>query len=646
MKLYKKSELIKNRSEKKKSLIGTGDRKKNMEVLLEARKCWDALENFRVNRKRNRMYTYGNQWGDRVYDKDTHSWITEETLIKREGKVPLKNNMIRQIVKSVIGQYRSNQTEPVCSARDRDEQKLGEMMSIAVQYCYQLNHMHEVDARELEEYLISGVVMCKTYFSWMSGMDKKDVWNDVVNLNRAFFDNTMEDIRLWDCNIIGEIHDLKLSDVVSSFATSKSDEEKIRSLYKSYSDESMIYAIDSLSSERLDNLDFFRPSEPNLCRVIEVWRKESKPRYRCHDILKGELYKIEINELPSVLKENEERKKQGISTGIAEDDIPYIEYEWYIDRYWKFYFLTPSGETLSEGESPYWHKEHPYTLKLYPYIDGEVHSFVEDIIDQQRYINRLITMVDFIMGASAKGILMFPEDCIPEGYTMEDISEAWTKYNSVIFVKLKPGAVLPQQISTNATNVGAYELLNIQLKLLEDISGVHGAIQGKTTGTNTAASLYAQQAQNSSTNLIDIFDSFKDFREQRDTKMMKLIQQYYDDERYINIAGRQYSEQSKMYNPEKVRNTEFDLAISESTSSPAYRMVINDILMKLLERNAISVEQFLENGDFPFADRLLQSIERDKQNMANGQAPEGIPDDIQQQINAGTNPNAIKMIRA
>ena len=39
----------------------------------------------------------------------------------------------------------------------------------------------------------------------------------------------------------------------------------------------------------------------------------------------------------------------------------------------------------------------------------------QNIIDQQRYINRLITLIDFIMGASAKGVLVFPENAIPKG---------------------------------------------------------------------------------------------------------------------------------------------------------------------------------------------------------------------------------------
>ena len=104
-------------------------------------------------------------------------------------------------------------------------------------------------------------------------------------------------------------------------------------------------------------------------------------------------------------------------------------------------------------------------------------------------------MIDFIMGSSAKGVLLFPEDQIPDGMTIEDIADEWTKYNGIILFRPRPGSPMPQQIAVNATQVGAYEMLSLQMRLFEDISGVHGAIQGKAAQSGTPASLYAQQIQ-------------------------------------------------------------------------------------------------------------------------------------------------------
>ena len=61
---------------------------------------------------------------------------------------------------------------------------------------------------------------------------------------------------------------------------------------------------------------------------------------------------------------------------------------------------------------------------------------------------------------------------------------------------------------------------------------------------------------------------------------------------------------------------QFDLTITESQTTPAFRQQTNEFLMQLFGAGQISIEDLLENGAFPFADRLLQSIEKKKQEMA------------------------------
>ncbi len=80
-------------------------------ILLQAQKAWENIEHFRQKRKRNRDYTYGKQWNDLIKLPDGRV-VSEEQYIREQGKVPLKNNLIRQMVKAVLGQFRNNQTQP------------------------------------------------------------------------------------------------------------------------------------------------------------------------------------------------------------------------------------------------------------------------------------------------------------------------------------------------------------------------------------------------------------------------------------------------------------------------------------------------------------------------------------------------------
>lgn len=620
---------------------GTRELGSNFDILLQAQHCWDGLGAYREERERNKRYTYGDQWSDLVEYEGRK--ITEERYIMEQGSVPLKNNLIRRLVRTVMGSYRGQSKEPTCTANDRDEQKLGETMSIALQCNWKANRMQEVNGRIFEEFLISGGAFQKETYGWRN--DRMDCWSDMVSSNHVFFDSVMRDVRHWDLSLIGEIHDLTFEQLCVSFAKSPDDYRKFREIYNLAANSRYLSdRVDRLSNSSIKNIDFLSAYDTSLCRVIEVWKKEQKPRYRCHDYLNGDYYKDEVENLKNIKAENESRKEEGLAAGMDIDDIPLIEYEWFMDDYWYYRFLTPFGQCLMEGETPYKHRSHPYTIKLYPFIDGEVHSFVGDVIDQQRYVNRLITLNDFIIRASAKGALLVPEECIPEHMTPEDFADEWARFNGVIVYTSSKTDKVPTQVANKSTNIGISEMLQLQMGLMEDVTGVTGALQGKQGYSGMSASLYQQQQQNASSSLLDLLESFSSFIIESSIKKVKNIQQFYDSKRVLNIAGNSATGVSE-YDPEKINDVEFDLSIVESANTPTYRMIANDFLMEIWKAGQISVEQLLENGNFPFADRLLQSIKSQREDVENGKIPQGISPELQQQVAQSANPEAVKQLQ-
>lgn len=611
-------------------------------LLMEAQHYWNQMDEFRKDRERNKRYTYGYQWDD-VICVDGKS-MTEEEYIKMQGNVPLKNNLIRRLVRNVLGVYRSQMKEPTCTARDRDEQKLGETMSIILQCNMQLNRMGNMYARTMEEFLISGFIVHRKSYGWRN--NKVDCWTDYVQPNNFFIDNNMRDFRGWDVSVLGEVHDISFGQLCEQFATSPSEYRQLKDIYHLAANRDYIASFaERFGYSRLENYDFLFTSDPGRCRVIELWRKEQKPRYRCHDYQNGDIFKIDIEDYrEEVLEVNEERLRMAKAVGLPEEEVPLVKATWFVDDYWYFYYLTPFGHILREGETPYEHGSHPYVFKAYPFIDGEIHSFVADVIDQQRYTNRLITLYDWIMRASAKGVLLMPKDCLPEGVSIEDIAESWSEFNGVIVYEPSKTGQLPHQVANNSTNIGITELLNIQLKFFEEISGVTGALQGKPGFSGESAAHYNQQTENATKSLLDLLESFSDFVTEGAYKDVKNIQQFYDSKRVFNIAGKSGAQIE--YDPKKIRDVEFDLSITESTSTPAYRHLANDILMQLYRAQAISVEQLLEHGDFPFADELLQSIKSQKEQIQQGKVPDGISPQLMQQVRQGANMEAVNKLGA
>lgn len=628
-------------SVKRSRMLCHDDRGRAQQILIEAQNYYNAMYRFRRDRERNKRYNYGDQWGDVVCVNGKR--MTEEEYILSQGNIPLKTNLIRRLVRNVIGVFRSQEIEPTCMARDRDEQQQAETMSTVLQYNMQLNRMTELYARSMEEYLISGMIVHRKWYGWRN--DKMDCWTDYVQPNNFFIDNNMRDFRAWDCSFVGEIHDVSFEQLCEQFARCPEDYARLSEIYRQARDKgTSTHAWEEFGYSRdWINTDFLTPRDESRCRVIEVWRKESKPRYRCHDYNSGEIFKVDIEDYPSmVVAENAKRLAQADRAGIPYDEIPFIKVEWFMDSYWYFYYLSPLGDILSEGETPYEHKSHPYVFKAYPFIDGEVHSFVSDIIDQQRYTNRLITLNDWVIRASAKGVLLVPDDCIPKGVSPEDFADAWTRFNGVVvYTPSKTGAV-PAQVSNNSTNIGIHEMLNLQLKFFEDISGVNGALQGKPGYSGTSAALYSQQTQNATTSLLDLLDSFQGFIRDAAYKDVKNMQQFYDQKRVFNIAGRAGSH--VVYDPMKIRDVEFDMSIVPSQSTPAYRAIANDFLMQLFQANAISIEQLLQAGNFPFADELLQSIQSQKEQLEKGQMPGGLSPELKERVQQGADMDAVGMV--
>lgn len=600
---------------------------KYYDILNEFSRHWASLEEARTKMRRSIMYAYEDQWGDLVKDPDTNLLISEANLIKKQGKVPLKNNMISPILKNIDGQFRNNSTQTICTVRDQKEAKIGEMMSIAVEYVHDLNEIKELDSDSLRLLLVGGFVGQRVEYGWNPAKQLNDVWVYGCNPARLFFNTNLEDARTWDLTCIGEVYDMPIEKVVSLFAKSREDKEWIESAY-TVGDTYLSH--DGLQGRESKELDFFTPSRPDLCRVIFGWRLESREAYFCHDTLKGTYFYVGLDEIRGIQAENAKRTAEALSYGVLEEDILLIEYEYGNEQYWYYRYLTPYGDVLQEGRSPYWHGSHNYAFHVYPMVQGKVFNFVEDFIDQQRAVNRTVTLIDFIRSSSSKGVLIVDESAF-ESMTREEIIDEYVRYNGVLFCNLKNGQDIRnvvQQYSGQAAVAGDYELLNLQLKMMNDIAGVSGAIQGRQPTSGTAASLYAQQVQNSSLNLRGLFDSFATFRKRRDYKVMQTIQQYYNSVRHIDLSGRDYSEESKFYDPAKVQNVQIDLKVTEGTNTPSFQMLQNDFLMQLFERSAIDVKTLLENCSLPFAPKILEAIKRNEQEMASNGMMSGMPQGI------------------
>ena len=136
----------------------------------------------------------------------------------------MTNNLIRQMIKTIVGRYR---TECITNRIPANKN---------VALVHEQNQLEELDSRALEEFLISGTAVQRIAI-------ERDLWRhwvrvENVNLNN-FFINHIEDPLARDCEMVGQLHELYMAQLLKIVARgSRSKARWIRNLYRDHSQES------------------------------------------------------------------------------------------------------------------------------------------------------------------------------------------------------------------------------------------------------------------------------------------------------------------------------------------------------------------------------------------------------------------------
>ena len=458
-------------------------------VLRAAYQAWINAAGLRKSRLRNKRFTYGDQWGDLVRNHQGQV-LTEREHFAQQGCESITNNLIRQLVKTIVGNFRSQYLK-------RDNGKADPRLA----HVTETNELDELDSRSLEEFLISGCCIQRIDTCHEPGGDEH-VRIDNVNINKMFA-SSMNDTRAWDCELVGQLHDLNIAQLLQRVAGGNQRKAAwVRRLYTDGADSRQADFTTRLGADSQLGTDFWKAAD-GKCRAIEVWTLESREVIVCHDRREGTLT---VEPLSA-----SHRMKNRIDMTTC----------WDIAMVWHCRWFSPMGDLLAEYDSPWQHGSHPFAIKFYPLTDGEVHAVVEDIIDTQKHVNRMISLLDHVVRSSAKGVLLFPETALPDGWTWEDARRCWSKANGLLPYNPRYSENKPEQINSSGTNAGAYQLIELQMKLFEEISGVGGALQGKSPTVNSA-SVYQMQSENANIALSDVFDTFEAFRRQRNKKILEI----------------------------------------------------------------------------------------------------------------------------
>ena len=613
-------------------LYKNDDRQENMELLDKASSYYQSLQTLRDKIERNSRYLEGDQWGDLVYDPDNDEYLKEGDLIKSQGQVPFVMNLIAPIIENIKGQFRSANSRPTVVARTRENAPVGDMLTNTLWAIDDLNNMWLKDSASLETFLTSGIGISKVSFGPMPNGKEQDVRYASPEFSSMFFNAPIKQ-DYDDITLVGEMHDMTINEVISAFAKSYDDEVRLRDdMFSTVSEDVMDYD-ESFSEDRIQNKNFFYPKQ-DKCRVFEIWQKRSEWRYEYHDRGKaryGTRKRTDENRA-YFDRENQQRLMMAINNGLVNYEMTdeeiivkakLIEYKEKFVPFWYVKFVTNMYETLMEGETPYTHGMHPYVFLFHPLTRGKVRPFIDTLIDIQRKFNRDHILYDFVIGSSSKGTFVIDEESLGDDFTIDDATAEYTKRNGVIKVKLRQGQKINDimgQLSAKAIPVGLNESISLGMNLMNQIGGISDAAQGRTPGSGTPASLYAQSAHNSSLNIKDRLEAYNWYRARRGKKSLEVGIQHYDDLKYLPISGNGSNNEARIFDKSKLRDDlKYDMTIGLGADSQMYRAMMDDWINGYVMNQLIPMEVGLKNLSFPGMDKLLNDIEEYKKAAQQGQ---------------------------
>lgn len=421
-------------------------------MLSLALNAYNSLATLRERRHRLVSYAFGDHWKDAAYDSDGIK-DTEHDILTRQGRNPVTINLLRRLVRTLVGRYRNEYADDY----EKFELSIGSHNCIA-----------ELDARLLEEFIISGCAVQR--ISSENRPAGKGVWIDNVD-PRRFFVNRFSDPRGADIELVGMFHDFSWPRFYNSFCRHRS-EQKLRAIFSRWAG---VPAIQEEVSSIFDDSGNVADDKIQIC---ELWTFEP--------------------EKPSLKNKP-------------------------LNLVWRQRFIAPDGSVIFTAVSPFAHGAHPFAVKLYPLIDGEVHSFLEDLIDPQRAINRLMTSFETAMATSAKGVLLFPEEQLTGGMDVADVAQLWAHPDAVIPIRGGSMNQLPLQMYSKIDTNGIMPAVQLHLQLLEEASGLSGILKGSGLSSSLGPDATKAIVSNADAALADLTRSFRAFTLARNQKALRAL---------------------------------------------------------------------------------------------------------------------------
>lgn len=465
-----------------------------------------------------------------------------------------KNNPFGEVLKSKLP-IGDNESQTIETFNNIYVDKVVQKVNHLLKYVSEKNELDSKQDRIAENIALSGLGVMKTFE--YSGHQ----YFTVLDSENFFFDRSAKEYDLTDAEFMGEIAYMTVTEIFEMYPDVTNEErmsiEKYAQFYKKMSYQLSqgqekgginsqyensgkvpvfyVYWKDGDSFEYAYVKDKY--GYPYFTRINYIFEGEEKPRYTDKDIIE-----VKTERAKKVLK-GQKKRRLFVDTLRTAVYVPSSIAASSSDDGQK-----TSDIILDWGIVPYQETENcdfnstkfPYKAYCWSYIDGEITSPLDDAINPQRFINRMLSVAENqINNSRGSGIIYDKSMLDPNGGESEFLRNM--NQSKPVGMQAKgrslQNAVVSYDSTVNQGTMVMFNLINIMKDYVQSSTGVNEALRGESTGSDQLVGVTQLMIQRGSLMQEPFYNAITNIFKQCYQSIASMGKRIYaDNERNIAIA--------------------------------------------------------------------------------------------------------------
>ena len=480
-------------------------------------------------------------------------WTTEDkNILEEKGRLPIVFNRVARTINAVSGLEVQNRQEVRYIPREIGDAGVNEVLTSAAKWVRDNCDAEDEESEAFQDTLISGMGWTETWMDYESDKEGQIRIDRIDPLDM-----------LWD----PKAKKRNLDDTKWRARFKKIPKAEFEALWPGKSSSTPEVDLESYTDRPhdADNAKFYEnnsnpKSTDKTVTVVQFqwWEKET---YRMVQQPDGKVIDFD------------EKRWEAVKVATEEAGLKTVKRQ---RKVYRQAFLNGS-EILEEGPAPC---KNGFSLNCVTGLRDRNNNtwfgIVELMKDPQRWANKWLSQIMYIISVNAKGGLLAEESAFKN---VRKAEETWAQPDAITWLQ-NGGLEKVREKGQAEYPEGLDRLLQYALQSVNDVPGVNLELLG-LADRQQAGVLEAQRKQSGLTILAVFFDALRRYRKEQGRVLIYFVREYISDGRLIRVLGNNGLEQ---YVP-LVRDpdtTTYDVVVDDAPTSPNMKEKVFGILGQLV----------------------------------------------------------------